>query len=197
MQRTRRPAARILQRHLRRRRLDAREDAGHGDGDRRAPASRPRRTCRASARPATASPRSWRPTANSGIRRIVALRGDLPSGTADRRRIPLCGRTGRASSARRRATTGMSKSRPIRNTTPASATRRATCSTMPTRSAPAPARRSRSSSSTPTPTSTSSTRRASSVPTCRSCRASCRSTTTRRSRSSRSATASRSRAGWR
>ncbi len=50
-------------------------------------------------------------------------------------------------------------------------------------------------SSTPTPTSTSSRTRAGSARTCRSCRASCRSTTSRRSRSSRSATASRFRAG--
>ena len=40
------------------------------------------------------------------IRRIVALRGDLPSGTASRRRVPLRGRPGAPSSARRRATTG-------------------------------------------------------------------------------------------
>ena len=45
-------------------------------------ASRPRRTCRAWARTAPASPRSWPPTARRGIRRLVALRGDLPSGTA-------------------------------------------------------------------------------------------------------------------
>ena len=43
---------------------------------------KPRRTSRASARPGKASPRSSAPTAQQQIRRLVALRGDLPSGTA-------------------------------------------------------------------------------------------------------------------
>ena len=57
--------ARVLQRHLRRRRLDAREDAVHRQRDRRRWATRRRRTCRASAPRARASARSWPPTASA------------------------------------------------------------------------------------------------------------------------------------
>ena len=113
-----RAAARVLQRDLRRRRLDARQDAaarcseiaaaGHRGGAALLLRRRHARRHRA---------RSWPPTARTDISRIVALRGDLPSGYGHRRRVPLRERTGRASSARRRAATGTSRSPPTPRST--------------------------------------------------------------------------------
>ena len=132
-----------------------------------------------------------------GIRRLVALRGDLPSGTATRGRVPLCRRPGGIHpphAGRRLAHRG----RGLPRVPPAAALRAARPRALrgqgeggrrfgdhavllqPRRLLPLRRRGARAG------------RRR-----CPSCRASCRSTTTPASRSSRPATASRSRAGWR
>ena len=92
-----------------------------------------------------------------GIRHLVALRGDLPSGTRRRRRVPLCqrarrlhpARDGRLVPHRRRRVSGS----PIRRR----ATRSRTSTTSRARSRPAPTRRSPSTSTTRTRTGASST----------------------------------------
>ena len=67
------------------------------------------------------------------IRRLVALRGDLPSGTATAGEFRYAQRADRASSARRKGATGTSRSPPTPSTTRSSATPSATCSTSPPR----------------------------------------------------------------
>jgi len=131
-----------------------------------------------------------------GIRRLVALRGDLPSGTA------TAGKFRFASELIEfiRRTQGRDwhievAAYPEYHPQQRYAKRDLQHFAAKVKAAPTP--RSRSSSSTPTRTSTSSTRCARSASRCPSWPASCRSTTSRRSRSSPRATASRSRAGWR
>ena len=109
--------ARVLLRDLRRRRHDAREARSR-------PCSRsaaeghevaPHLSCIGSTRDGLAEViDEYR---EHGIRRIVALRGDLPSGMVDRGRVPLRLRAGRLHPRRRPATRSTSKSPPIPSTT--------------------------------------------------------------------------------
>ncbi len=133
------------------------------------------RTSPASARRASRCASGWRSSRRMGLRRIVALRGDLPSGYGAMRRVPLCQRPGGLHPRRDRRPLPHRGGRLPRDAPAGASRRRPTCRPSPPRSRPAPARRSRSSSSTATPTSASSTRRTSSAPTSRWCRASCRS----------------------
>jgi hypothetical protein len=131
-----------------------------------------------------------------GIRRIVALRGDLPSGTA------VAGEFRYAAELVRfiRETQGRDWHIEVAaypEYHPEQRYARRDLQHFADKVAAGAERPSRSSSSTPTPTSTSWTRCGRWVSPCRSCRASCRSTTTRDRAVRGSATASRSRAGWR
>ncbi len=74
--------AQVLLGDLRRRRLDAGGHAGDGDSRSAPPGSTPRRTCRASRRRRDELKAQLERYRASGIRHIVALRGDLPSGLA-------------------------------------------------------------------------------------------------------------------
>ena len=142
-------------------------------------ATRPRRTCPAWAARAPGIAEILATYRAQGIRRLVALRGDLPSGTATAGEFRYASELVAVRAQKPKAATGSSRSRPIPSTTRA-ALRRRDLQHFAEGRRPAPMRRSRSSSSTPTPISTSSTKCARWASECRSCRGSCRSTTTRR-----------------
>ena len=111
-----------------------------------------------------------------GVRRLVALRGDLPSGYGSMGEF----RYAADLVAFIRAETGDHFHLEVAaypEMHPQARSPEATCRPMRPRSRPVPTRRSRSSSSTPTPTSALWTRRASWALTCRWCRASCPSPT--------------------
>ena len=146
---------------------------------------------------ARASPRSSPPTGSRAIRRLVALRGDLPSGTATAGEfryaselIALHPRDARARLAHRgRRLSRVPPAGALCEARPAALRRQGegrrrlgdhAVLLQPRRLLPLRRRG-----------------RARSASRCRSCRASCPSTTTPRSPSSPPATASRSRAGWR
>ena len=157
--------ARVLQRHLWRWRFDAREDARTPCARSPQPASRPRRTCRASARRRTASREILATYRAQNIRRLVALRGDLPSGTATAGEFRYAAEL----VAFIRETQGSDWHIEVAAYPEYHPQQRYAARDLQhyvgQGEGRAPTRRSRSSSSTRTPTSTSSTRRASWAPT--------------------------------
>ena len=93
-----------------------------------------------------------------GIRHLVALRGDLPSGMAEAGRVPLCERARRVHARGDRRLVRHRRRVPTPSTTRRRAARRTISTISSARCARAPTRRSRSTSTTPTPTGASSTR---------------------------------------
>ena len=100
-----------------------------------------------------------------GCRRIVALRGDLPSGMAPHGRLPLRLGPGRVHPRASTTASSTSKSAAIPKCIRRPTTRSPTCATSRPRSTPAPMARSPSTSTTPTRISASSTTRAGSAST--------------------------------
>ena len=156
---------------------------------------RRRRTCRASAAAGESLRDVLAQYRAHGIRHLVALRGDLPSGTVD------AGEFRYASDLVafiREETGGLvprRRGRAIPSITRRRAPRRRTSTTSSARCAPAPTPRSRSTSSTATRTGASSTRARRAASRFPSCPASCRSSRRAGSRASPMRAARRFRAG--
>ena len=132
----------------------------HGARDPAPKAWTRRRTSRASARPRDSVREQLAELRAMGVNRLVALRGDLPSGYGDRRRVPLRQRPGRIHPRGDRRRVPHRGRRAIPKMHPQARSPQADLQAFAAKVRPAPTRRSRSTSSTPTPISASSTRRA-------------------------------------